>query len=60
MLRIRLAVRAQGERRGQVLLDRDRRLILIVSEVHEREAAGGEKADDAVVLELACLPELAR
>src|SRR5438309_589853 len=49
--RIRLAVRAQRERRGQVLLDRDRHLILVMSEVHEREAAGGEKANDAVVLE---------
>jgi len=36
---------------GRYSLDRDRRLIPIMSEVHEREAAGGEQANDAVVLE---------
>jgi len=49
--RIRLAVRAQGERRGQVLLDRDRRLILIMSEYTTRSRRR-RAANDAVVLEL--------
>jgi len=50
-LRLRRAVHAQRERRRQVLLDRDRLVLLVVREVDERKAAGREHAHDAVVLE---------
>src|SRR4051812_29849592 len=46
------AVGAQHEGGRQVLLDRHRRVVLVVREVNEREAAVREHAQDAVVLEL--------
>ena len=46
------AVGAQRERRRQVLLDRDRRVVFVVREVDERKAAVREHPQHAVVLEL--------
>ena len=56
-LRVRGAVHAQRERGGQIFLDRDRRVLLVVREVDEGEAAGGEHADDAVFLKLRAVRE---
>ena len=50
-MRVRFAVGAQGERCRQVLLDDDRRFVLVVGEIDEGEPAGCQDTEDAIVFE---------